>query len=379
MPKGEPPKRKRPPLIFLVLAAAAVAALVLVIIVGQLASGPPAVRLAEATVKTSWADAVVLIATGHVEPEKKLMAAALSPGRIKALHVEAGKTVTVGQVIAELDPAVMEANVAEAKAASTAAKAKVKAAKRKLSLERARAKKDKASGGEGQRGAVSAAAAAVAAANAEVSAAEARMKSAKLGLQNTKVTAPMTGTVYKVHAAVGGPVPDNLAIAELADMSKIYVDADVAEGKLGVTQAGMAADVTLDAFAGRRFDAVVVRVVPEIDKNTGTGTVRLHLPQPSPEVLLNMAARVSFLRQPIDLKTRSEPAKTVVPKAAVTTRDGAPTLFVFRQGVVSAVAVSQGIELGSDIAISAGAKPGDRVVLDPPADLKDGERVELLP
>ena len=83
----------------------------------------------------------------------------------------------------------------------------------------------------------------------------------------------------------------------------------------------------------------------------------------------------------------------VVQKDAVVQRDGKSTVFVIRDGIARAINVTTGQAINDDIelqgvsatveSVKGEAKPdvlkvGDRIVLKPPAELKDGNRVSLI-
>jgi HlyD family secretion protein len=227
---------------------------------------------------------------------------------------------------------------------------------------------------------VSAAFAQVQAAGAAVQAAEARIASARTAVQHTQVKAPIAGVVWKVHVTVGQSLAEGaLKVADIADMSTLYIDADVSESKLGVAGVGMPVDIVLDAFPNRHYDGRVVELRPEVNKDTATGVVRLELIGGGPDVLLNMSARVSFLKRAVPLVERAGASKISVPASAVVERDGAPVVFVFSGGVAAKLKVQKGDGLGSDVEIASGLKVGERVVLAPPAELEDGRALELLP
>jgi RND family efflux transporter MFP subunit len=359
--------------IAVVLGAAAAAVLVLVVILSSVRSAPARVHLAEATPKNKWAQSVALIATGHVEPERRMFVASQIGGRVKKILVTAGQPVAQNDVVAELDPAFLEAAILENKASLASAKAKVRAARRKAAQEKVRAKK----ANEGETG-VATAIANAQAATAEQRAIEAKMASLKLGLQNTKVRAPMAGRIAKISAHEGQSLAEGtLQIAEIVDTTGFFVDADVSETKLGQLRVGMPADVILDAFANRHFDASVLRVDPEVDKVTSTANVRLRLKNPSSEVLVNMAARVSFLNKDIALSERTGDAKLAVPAECVTERAGKKVVFSYLGGTVQETEVLIGEASGPDIEIVSGLKAQDRVVFSPPPSLSSGDKVEV--
>jgi HlyD family secretion protein len=375
LPNEPPEKKKRPTLLLIVIAAVVVSLGALVMIYLQIAKRPVPVKLAEASLKSRWAQDIVLIATGHIEPRARASAAALAPGRVKKILVEQGALVAKGDVVAELDPVSLEASLKEARASLNAAKAKVKAARRRLAVEKKK-KKEK----EDDSASVGAAASALSAANAEVKANEARIDSAKIALQHAKITAPMAGTVWKIHASVGQSLSeDKLQVLDLVDLSTLYVDADVSESKLGVARVDMPADVVLDAFPTRHIEANVAELRPEVNKETSTGVVRLRLASREPDVLVNMAARVSFLKRAVPMEQRRAPPQVSVPVSAVVERDGTSVVFAYAENGVAKLAVVKGETFGSEVEIKSGLKPGDRVVLSPPETLEDGRVVELIP
>lgn len=373
LPNEPPEKKKRPTLLLVVIAAVVVSLGALVVIYLQIAKRPIPVTLAEATLKSRWAQDIVLIATGHIEPRARASAAALAPGRVKKILVEQGSLVAKGDVVAELDPVSLEASMKEARASLNAAKAKVKAARRRLAVEKKKKNDDDTAG-------VGAAASALSAANAEVKANEARIDSAKIALQHAKITAPMAGTVWKIHASVGQSLSeDKLQVLDLVDLSTLYVDADVSESKLGVARVDMPADVVIDAFPTRHLEANVAELRPEVNKETSTGVVRLRLASREPDVLVNMAARVSFLKRPVPMAQRRALPQVSVPMSAVVERDGVSVVFVYAESGVAKLPVVKGETFGSEVEITSGLKPGERVVVSPPDALEDGRAVELTP
>jgi multidrug efflux pump subunit AcrA (membrane-fusion protein) len=57
--------------------------------------------------------------------------------------------------------------------------------------------------------------------------------------------------------------------------------------------------------------------------------------------------------------------------------EGRTVVFLERDGVVERRAVGLGLEIGADVEVTAGLAPGDKVVVEGPADLRDGQRVKV--
>jgi hypothetical protein len=93
-----------------------------------------------------------------------------------------------------------------------------------------------------------------------------------------------------------------------------------------------------------------------------------------PWLLPDMGVKVSFRAEK---PAEGEPtaAKLLVPAAAVRSQEGTEMVFVLRDGVVERRAVSLGGEAGDRREVLAGLRDGERVVLDPPPTLEDGDPV----
>jgi HlyD family secretion protein len=90
-----------------------------------------------------------------------------------------------------------------------------------------------------------------------------------------------------------------------------------------------------------------------------------------------MGVKVSFLRDE-DPSSKAQPvARFVVPKAAIRSSDGRPIVLVVHDNRVERRAVSLGLENGDQVEVLAGVSAGERVVVDGPQTLKDGDKVKV--
>jgi HlyD family secretion protein len=87
-----------------------------------------------------------------------------------------------------------------------------------------------------------------------------------------------------------------------------------------------------------------------------------------------MGVKVTFLRPDADGSVDTQ-AVTLAPRGAIRTEGDVAVVFVLRGDVVERRAVAIGGLDGDRVEIRAGVQPGDRVVLNPPADLTDGVQV----
>lgn len=142
-----------------------------------------------------------------------------------------------------------------------------------------------------------------AAAKAEWNQAEADMMKAKWRLDNSTIRAPVTGTILKKSAEEGNIVnaaafQGSFSICEMADLSHLEIELDVAERDIAKVFPGQVCKVRIEAFADRVYEAVVDRIMPVGDRGKGAVPVRVRVIVPPEEegvyVKPDMGAIVAF-------------------------------------------------------------------------------------
>lgn len=93
-------------------------------------------------------------------------------------------------------------------------------------------------------------------------------------------TSPANGIVLEMRAVAGMRFMPGEALYRIADLSKVWVLADVYERDLARIAPGQPATVTLDAFPGRSFTARVAYIYPTLEAATRTTSIRLELDNP---------------------------------------------------------------------------------------------------
>jgi HlyD family secretion protein len=240
---------------------------------------------------------VVVEATGTVEPEEVVDVGAQVPGRIlrfgpdpsdKNKAVDYRTVVRRGSVLAQLDPARYEAEVAKARANLARTEAGVRLAKAKVALaerELRRAQKrlvDKAADAsdiEVAEAALDVARAAVPVEEAAVAEKQAALKRAQQDLDYTTIRSPVDGVIIDRRCNVGQVVTANLNSPSLfliaRDLTKMQVWAAVKEADIGRITKGQAALFTVDAYPNDTFKGRVaqIRLNAISDKHVVTYTV----------------------------------------------------------------------------------------------------------
>jgi RND family efflux transporter MFP subunit len=326
----------------------------------------------------------LLTASGYVVARRKAVVSAKIQGRLAELRVEEGSRVRQDEVLARLESLDYEASAARAKAAIQRAEADLAENERQLRLATELVKGNVLA--EDQRQAaesrVKIAAAMLAQARADAQFADAQ-------LQNTVIRAPFAGVVVKKMAEVGesvAPIPPGVnlstssgAIAALADLDTLEVEADVAEANVAKLGDAQPAEVTVEAFPDRKYRAVLRQVIPTADRTKATVQVKVTILDKDKDLKPEMSAKVTFLEKASPASAQSGPAATVisVPKAAVATRDGRTVVFEVVAGKALLRGISAGAERQGELIVKDGLTGGETLVADPPESLKDGAAVRV--
>jgi HlyD family secretion protein len=337
----------------------------------------------------------VLSATGHISAATHASVSSKGTGRLEWLGVQEGQRVLKGDVIARLESRDVQAQREQAAASVEAAKANLaqgvaELTDADLALKRARdlAQRNFISSSEVDSTVArnDKARAAIASLQAQIGVAQANLHAAEVAVEQTLIRAPFTGVVLTKNANVGDILTPfsaasgtTGAVATMADMTTLEVEADVSETSIAQISPQQAAEIQLDAFPELRLPGHVNRIVPDVDRSKATLLVKVHFDESDPRVLPDMSAKVTFLSRPLKSSERT-PVAAVRPEAIVT-REGKSFVFVVQSAAradapVHAVltAVHIGERIGDLVRID-GVPPGARVVIGAPSDLADGATV----
>ena len=110
----------------------------------------------------------------------------------------------------------------------------------------------------------------------------------------TTITSPFDGVVTKQEASPGEVVESTSALFTIADLSTVWVQAEVYEKDLGRLRVGQSALITVDTYPNHQFTGKVTYVSDFLDPQTRTAKVRCELPNGDVRLKLNMFARVNL-------------------------------------------------------------------------------------
>jgi len=334
-------------------------------------------------------EAPLFVATGTVTAATTDTLAPHSAGRLLERLVSEGDEVDAGQPVAEIDPTDLKLALDQAQAdlASTAARVEAaKVAQKTADVKAARADKlFKASAGTESdavdtRLAADSARAQLESAVADVGQARARLETAKKNLDEATLRAPFRAVVVKVLAEPGDYVATmaGQGVMQLADLSSLEVDAEVAEANIRRVTLGMPVEVRLDALPSQGLVGHVFAIRPNVDvaKATTIVKVRLDSPPSAVKLLPGMNGKVSFLAHEPNAEALGKAPSIEVPSTAIVQKDGrAEVLTVDKDGRVKAVSVVTAGADGDRVILKEGPPAGTTVVANPDG-IKAGDRIE---
>ncbi len=200
-----------------------------------------------------------ITATGTIRPVSVVVVGTQLSGTVSKLNVDYNDKVARGQILLELDPAIYDSQVKQAKANLQAAKATMDLAtsNRKRSESLFEKKFIQASTYESEKQVEISSA-------AQYELALAQLEKAETDLRNTYIRSPIDGLVLKKDVDLGQTVAATFQTPELfriaQDFSQMEVDTNISEADISSIKTGMKASFTVDSFENRVFDGVVKQI-----------------------------------------------------------------------------------------------------------------------
>lgn len=334
----------------------------------------------------------VLTASGYVVAQRQAAVASKGTGRLIFLGVEEGDQVNTQQILARLEDNDVRAMLAQARAALNYERANLNNAQAELSDATAnydRMKKliDEKMIRQADFDAAEArykrALATVEAVGASINVAQAAVNAAEIQVENTNIRAPFAGTVLTKNADVGEIVAPfgasstaRAAVVTIADMSSLEVEADVSESNIERIKPEQPCEIVLDAYQDTRYPGKVSKIVPTADRAKATVLTKIKFIERDARVLPEMSAKVTFLNAQAPTEMTTGAKKIVVPPAAVVKRGEMKVVFIVREQSVVETPIETGNVIGSALEVISGLNAGERVVLNPPADMATGTQVK---
>ena len=168
--------------------------------------------------------------------------------------------------------------------------------------------------------------------------------------------APASGVVVEKNVVEGDRITPGMTVYRIADLSRVWIEAEVFEKDLALVREGQAAGVGFEAYPGASFTGRVTYVYPTVSVQSRTARVRIELPNAA------LALRPGMFAQ-IDLDVPPGPPTLVVPRSAVIATGERALVFVQdADGTLVPHEVRMGRTSGQLQELLLGVEEGERVV-----------------
>jgi RND family efflux transporter MFP subunit len=341
-------------------------------------------KLRIATIKPSDDTVVVTLpATTAAFAQANIFARA--SGYIDKRNADIGDDVKEGQLLAHITAPEIEHQIAQAQASIGQSQAALQQAQANAELANVTWGRDKPLVSEGwvtkQQGTVDeqtleAQQAAVGVAQSNLAAQQAQLKVLQQQQDYQSVVAPFDGTITQRNIDVGSLVQADSTsgtfMFTIMQSNVIRTFVHVPQDQAFGLEPGVTAKIRVPEIPGRDFPGKVTRVADALEPNTRTLLTEIDVPNPEGALSPGIYCTVE-----LDIP-RKVPSLNVPADAVVFNADGL-RVAVLEDGTAHFHKITVTRDLGTSVEVSDGLKAGDQVILNPPVDLAEGNKVDARP
>ena len=304
----------------------------------------------------------------EVEPFVEAAIHARASGYLKNWFVDIGQQVTNGQVLAEIDTPELDQQIAQAVAQLAQAQASLSLAK--TTAERWTELLKTASVSEQE----------TAEKVADNQVGEANLKAAQANLNRLQqlkifdsVTAPFDGTITARNTDIGQLINagSGAELFRLAQTKPLRVYVRVPQPLAHAIFSGQKASLFFQEEPGTIYTATVTRTAGAVDPSSRTLEVELQVPNEQNEILAGSYAQVRFN------EAAHSKIFTISDNALIFRAQGMQVAVVDNNNVVHLKSLTLGRDTGNDVEVMSGIGPSDRVILNPPDSIAEGQTVAI--
>ena len=358
------------------------------------------VRTAIAREISSQAASTVLNASGYVTARRQATVSSKFTGKVMEVLIEEGMIVEEDQILARLDDSNVITSYALAEAQLVSAKTSRKETgalliEARANFERTQNLVDRglSSGAEMDRARAveQSLAAQLERKEADIRVAEKQLDVYRQQLEDTIIRAPFSGVVVAKNAQPGEMISPISAgggftrtgIGTIVDMASLEIEIDVNEAYINRVKAGQKTVATLDAYPNWSIPCHVIAIIPTADRQRATVEVRVGFDELDSRILPDMGVKVAFQEESESGREpgpASSPARAgvLVPQSAISENGGKYYVMVVVGDIAEQRAVATAGDRGKEMLVTAGISGGEKVIINAPAGLQDGMRVQEI-
>ncbi len=290
--------------------------------------------------------------TAPIEAFADALVIAKVGGEVREILVEEGDDVTTGQVLARLDGDRLRL---EAQQAEATLRKLERDYQRNVDL------KDKAlvSAGDFEK------------IQFEMEALKAAYDLASLEYSYTEIRAPINGVISQRFVKIGNTIEVNAETFQVTSLEPLVSYLHIPEREFRRIDANQAATIDVDALQDTRFEALVARVSPVVDPDTGTFKITIEVSDPTRRLKPGMFGRISIVYD-------SHLNALQIPRSAIIEEAGTTSVFVVSGEVVEKRIIHTGYAEGGNIEVLSGIDDDDEIVFVGHTNLKEGSKVAVI-
>ncbi|MCB1934443.1 MAG: efflux RND transporter periplasmic adaptor subunit [Nitrosomonas sp.] len=332
----------------------------------------------------------IISANGTLTPVVLVNVGTQVSGTVARLHVDFNDQVETGQILAELDPALLQAQLQQSNASLLSAQTHYNIAQSKLDRHQTLFEKDFISA-EG----LDIVKQELDVARAQLAVSRAQVERDRANLDYSVIKSPISGVVIARDVDIGQTVAANFQTPVLfqiaKDLREMQINISVSEADIGLLRIDQPVNFTVDAYQNRTFTGTVkqVRLNPTIQENVVTYNVVAMVNNDEGALLPGMTANIHFVvdqrsnvlrisnaalrYQPDDLESVRASVRSIE-KPQTGTSSNQTTVYRFANGQRIAEHITTGITDGNYTEITEGnLKAGDAVIIREKSDKKESK------
>ena len=288
---------------------------------------------------------------GRLVPDEEVQLSFETSGKITDIFFKEGSHVKKGTLLAKVNDAELQAQLARLEAQVPLAQERVYRQSTLL-----------------QRDAVSKEALEIV--KTELATLNADIDKTKAQIELTELRAPFDGIIGLRQVSVGSFASPTTVVAKLTSVTPIKVEFSVPERYAGEVKKGTNLEFSVDSKL-EAFKAQVYATEASLDAETHTLLVRALYPNENGELLSGQYAGIR-------LKQKEIPDAIAVPAEAIVPEMGKNKVFVYRNGKAEPVDVATGIRTDAEIQIVKGLEFGDTILTSGTLQLRKGSAVNII-
>jgi len=205
----------------------------------------------------------------------------------------------------------------------------------------------------------------------EMEALQATFDLAELELGYTIIRAPINGVVSERFIKIGNTIDVNDQTFQVTSLEPLISYLHVPEREYRRLDPGQGASIEVDALQGMSFDAMVARISPVVDPETGTFKITIEVRDPSRRLKPGMFGRINIV---YDSRTMA----LQIPRSAIIEEAGQSAVFIVTGDTAEKRMIQTGYSAAGNVEVLEGLADDDEIVIVGQSNLKDGSRVSVI-